>query len=112
MPGVEVACRPWLYPTAAFGDTDIKDRLVELGHISRNQKPSLKTSWLRKVLSRCTEYQRDFHLQALLHDISMARQITAVAATAETLQMSPDECASNMQGFAEFWKREAEKLED
>eukprot|EP00973_Karenia_brevis_P071637 9955386-Karenia_brevis.AAC.1 len=26
--------------------------------------------------------------------------------------MSPDECASNMQGFAEFWKREAEKLED
>eukprot|EP00973_Karenia_brevis_P028552 3935507-Karenia_brevis.AAC.1 len=72
MPGVEVACRPWLYPTAAFGDTDLRDRLEELGHISRKQKPSLKSSWLRKVLSRCAEYQRDFQLQALLHDISMA----------------------------------------
>ena len=112
MPGVEIAARPWLYPSAAFADTDIKDRLVQLGRLTKNQKPSLKTSWLRKVLSRCTQYQTDFCLQALLHDISMARQISAVAAVADAQKIAPDEAASNMQCYAVFWKREAEKLED
>ena len=112
MPGVEVAARPWLYPVAAFGDTDIKDRLVHLGWLGENQKPSTKTSWLRKVLSRCAHYQEDFCLQALLHDISLARQISAVVAVADARSIAPDEAASNMQCYAEFWKREAEKLED
>eukprot|EP00973_Karenia_brevis_P026025 3590626-Karenia_brevis.AAC.1 len=48
----------------------------------------------------------------------MARQISAVVAVAEStsaaksMYLSPDDAASNMQNFAQFWKREAEKLED
>ena len=53
--GVEVAARPWLYPWAEFADTDIKERLMKLGRVQQNQKPSLKTSWtrLRESCSGC-----------------------------------------------------------
>lgn len=53
MPGVEVAARPWLYPLPELADTDLRARLCALGQITQSQKPSMKTSWTRKLLSPC-----------------------------------------------------------
>jgi len=112
LPGIEVAARPDLYPTTAFGDTDIKQRLTELGRITQQQKPSLKASFCRKLLSRCLSYQQDFALFALLYDVSLARQLTSVVSIAKEKKIAPDEAASEMQNFSGFWQWEREKLED
>ena len=112
MPGVEVAMRPWLYPRAAFGDTDIKSRLQVLEKIPANSKPSLKTSWVRKLTSGCESYQRDFPLFCLLHDIALAKQISSVVAVAKDKGIAPDEAANGMQNFGAFWVKEQQKLED
>ena len=110
--GVEVAARPWLYPRASFGDSDIKHRLICLNRLKENHKPSIKASWLRKLLSRCTFYEEDFELFSLLHDISLARQISSVVSIAKNEKIAPEEAASSMQNFDTYWHREQEKLED
>ena len=112
MPGVEVAARPWLYPTPAFGDTDLKVRLVEFGHTTESQKPSLKRSWVRKMCSRCVSYMNDFALFSLLHDIALARQTSSIVSTAKEKNIAPDEAANNMHNFGAYWVREQHKLED
>lgn len=113
MPAVEIAARPWLYPRASFGDTDIKARLYTIGRIQETNKPSIKTSWLRKISSRCgQQYQADFPLQCLLFDVMMAKQLTLIVAKAEEQKISPDEASSGMQCYAEYWNRESMKLED
>ena len=61
-PGIEVAARPWLYPLASFGDGDLKHRLVPLGWLDSKSNPSSRTSFLRKLTSRCIDYSRDFPL--------------------------------------------------
>ena len=111
-PGVEVAARPWLYPRAAFGDTDVKLRLQALGHLTDKHKPSTKASFARKLLSRCQSYQADFPLFALLHDICLARQISGLVKIAAERGIAPDEAASGMQNFSGFWDLERAKLED
>ncbi|CAJ1358990.1 unnamed protein product, partial [Effrenium voratum] len=103
MPGIEVAARPWLYPTAAFSDTDLRPRLLGLGRITNKQKPSLKTSFTRKLTSRCQSYQADFPLFALLHDIALARQVSGMVKAAEEKGIAPDEAASGAQNFGAFW---------
>ncbi|CAJ1334390.1 unnamed protein product, partial [Effrenium voratum] len=112
MPGIEVAARPWLYPTAAFSDTDLRPRLLGLGRITNKQKPSLKTSFTRKLTSRCQSYQADFPLFALLHDIALARQVSGMVKAAEEKGIAPDEAASGAQNFSAFWALERAKLED
>ena len=112
MPGVEVAARPWLYPRPAFGDSDLKRRLVELGRIGERSKPSMKASWVRKLTSKVSSYQADFPLFCLLHDIALAKQISSVVAVAKDKGIAPDEAANHMQNFGAFWVRETHKLED
>ena len=46
MPGVEAAARPVLYPTSAFGDSDLRPRLLALKHASESSDPSLKASFI------------------------------------------------------------------
>ena len=111
-PGIEVAARPWLYPLAAFADSDIAVRLKGLNSIPQNACPSLRVSWMRKILSRCVDYVSDYPLQALLHDIAMARTISAVVNIADQKKMAPDEMASEMSQFEVYWHRETQKLED
>ena len=82
LPGVEVAARPWLYPRASFGESDLRMRLYELGRISSKQLPSLKASFLRKITSRCKSYEEDFPLFCLLHDIALAKQISGAVSEA------------------------------
>ena len=110
--GLEVAARPWLYPTEAFGDTDLSDRLKARARIPDTAKPSLKASWQRKIFSRCVDYSKDYHLTAFLHDVALARQLSAVTAAAEDLKIAPDIAASDMQNFEAFWKTATQKLED
>ena len=112
LPGAEVAARPWLYPSAAFGDTDISLRLKAAGHLDAAATPSLKAHWMRKLLSRCEDFRRDYHLQALLYDTCMAKTISAVAAVAAARQLAPDEAAAGMPQFEAYWHHETQKLED
>jgi len=70
-PGIEVAVRPWLYPLTSFADSDLQLRLHALGWTSENSKPSVRAGFLRKILSRCMEYSRDYPLKALYYDLCM-----------------------------------------
>ena len=110
-PGIEVAARPWLYPLAEYGDTDLRPRLRRPGQITARQLPSIKASWTRKLTSRCITCEEDFALFSLLYDIALARQITGVVRVAQSMQIAPEEAASNMQNFDGFWEKEREKLE-
>ena len=47
MPGVEAAARPWLYPQSGFNDTDLRERLRELGLSGPGQQLSVRSSFLR-----------------------------------------------------------------
>ena len=107
-----MAARPWLYPRHALGDTDIKARLQSLGQAEQRSKPSLKASFMRKVLSNCVDYEEDFPLVCLLHDIALARQISSVVNIAQAKGIAPEQAASHMQNFDQCWKQEQEKLED
>ena len=60
MQGVEVAARPWLYARNSFGDANIKVGLLALGQIEQRHKPSLKAGLVRKLLSKCVDYEEDF----------------------------------------------------
>ena len=73
--GIEVAMRPCLYPREAFGDSDVSERLSRLGRMTEMQKSSIRTSLLRKRLSRCRKYARDCMLCFLMYDIAMARAL-------------------------------------
>ena len=97
---------------ASLGDTDISDRLKALGVLKASSTPSAKTHWLRKVLSRNVDFVKDYPLQALLHDVTMARTITSVVAVAEKQKISPDEAAADMPQFEQYWRHQAQKLED
>ena len=63
--GIEVACRPILYPRAAYGDTDLRDRLVG-SYLSSTAIPQAKTHYLRKSLSLCAAYVKDTALTFLI----------------------------------------------
>ena len=111
-PGIEIAARPWLYPLPSFGDTDILTRLHPLGWVEKNSKPSIRTSFLRKVLSRCIDYSRDYALQALMYDICMARTISSVVAIAIQKKVAAEQIASDMDMFDGYWAQQLRKLED
>lgn len=111
-PGIEIAAFPEIYPWAAYGDTDLQIRLREHNLISEKSTPSLKTSWMRKFMSRCIEYQSHYVLQMLLFDIYLARRISSIVSIAEAKKIAPDEAANEMQNFSSFWVKETQKLED
>ncbi|OLP86649.1 Ubiquitin carboxyl-terminal hydrolase 26 [Symbiodinium microadriaticum] len=111
-PGIEIAARPWLYPWASYGDTDIAQRLKQLQLIKSNSKPSLRTSWERKCTSRCASYAADFQLQCLLYDTAMARTISTVASLAASKKMAPEAIASDMDTFEAYWQNQIRKMED
>ena len=110
--GIEVAVRPWLYPWASYGDSDISMRLKALHRIKDNAKPSLRASWERKTTSRCASYPADFKLQCLLYDIAMARTISTVATLAASKHMAPEAIASDMDMFEAYWQNQIHKMED
>ena len=111
-PAIEVAARPWLYPLASMADTDMKHRLVPLGWLNSKQTPSARTSFMRKLSSRCIDYSRDFPLQCLLYDTCMARTITSVMSVANQKHIAPEQAASDMDMFEGYWWQQLRKMED
>ena len=94
------------------GDTDISLRLKATGRLDAAATPSPKAHWTRKLQSRCEDFRRDYHLQALLYDVCMAKTISAVAAVAAAKGLAPDEAAAGMPQFEAYWRHETQKLED
>ena len=111
-PGLEVAARPWLYPHPAMADTDVGQRLAALGRLAPGSKPSLRPSFYRKLRSRCRAYGEDFVLEAYLHDVALARQISSVVAVAASKRLAPDQVASGMNNFEAYWHQQTQRLED
>ncbi len=111
-PGIEVAARPWLYPVASYGDSDISQRLQSLRWTSGSQKPSVRAAFLRKLLSRCVDYKQDFALHCLLYDIVMAKTISSVLNIAIQKNATPERICSDMDTFEGYWLQQLRKMED
>ncbi|CAE7307097.1 pif1, partial [Symbiodinium sp. CCMP2456] len=111
-PGIEVAARPWLYPLASFGDTDLSSRLMPLKWIAAGSRPSLRASFLRKLMSRCIDYSRDFALKSLLYDSAMARTITSLISVANQRNIAPEFAAQQQDMFEGYWLLQLRKMED
>ena len=109
--GIEVAARPILYPYAAFGDSDVRRRLLGQ-HLGRSQLPSLKRGFLRKCLSLRTAYATDVLLIFLLYDIYMARIIISMLTLAEKRGLPPETLADNTQYSDAYWAHEQDYLAD
>ena len=111
-PGIEVAVRPWLYPLPSCTDSDLQQRLLPLGWIDTNSKPSMRAGFMRKLTSRCLDYARDFPLKCLVYDICMARTISSVQSIADSKNVSPEQIASDMDTFDAYWSQQLRKMED
>ncbi|CAE7241020.1 pif1, partial [Symbiodinium sp. CCMP2456] len=112
MPGIEVAARPWLYPTASCADSDLQQRLLPLGWTQKTSKPSLRAGIMRKLSSRCVDYVQDFPLQCLFYDVCVARTITSIQSIADAKKTSPDQIALDMDTFDVYWLQQVHKMED
>ena len=111
-PGIEVAVRPWLYPLPSLADTDYQERLIGLGWMQSNSKPSIRTGFMRKLESRCLDYSTDFPLHCLVYDICMAKTISSIQAIADKQRVAPEQVASDMDGFDVYWHQQLRKMED
>ena len=67
---------------------------------------SVRESFARKLLSRCSSYAEDFLLRCLIYDMAMARELTSIVNMSNADKASPDDYVS------EFWETEQHKLED
>ena len=110
--GVEVAARPVLYARSSMGDTDLRGRLGSLGHIKNHQLPSIKKSFMRKYLSRCYDYSKDFLLLCLIYDIALARSLMQLVSIAQSKDLSPDGLANHLHSFDSYWRHQQAILED
>ena len=112
MDGVEVAARPVLYARSSMGDTDLRGRLGSLGHMESHQLASIKSSFMRKYLSRCYDYSKDFLLLCLIYDIALARNLMQLVSIAESKDLSPDGMANHLHNFDSYWRHQQAILED
>ena len=111
-PGIEVAFRPWLYPFASYGDTDLKKRLQLLERADSKSQPSMKDSFFRKLCCRIRDYSYDFLLQCLMLDINAARSFMAIMNRAEELKCPPEIIAVGNHSFDVYWENQARFLND
>ena len=107
--GIEVALFPVLYPWEVYSDSDVsiwsKDRQL----LKKSQLPSMKTSFLRKVHSRCRAYgdaEAVSDLAFLLYDMATAQRISASIAVAERKGITPDVVADNSSTSESYWRHE------
>lgn len=110
--GFEVAFRPWLYPLASFGETDIKQRLRLLGRAEALSHVSIKDSFMHKVCSRVQDYSQDFLLQSYLYDVSSARTFMSILYRAEEQKCPPEIIAVSNHNFDVYWHNQHRFLTD
>ena len=101
-----------MYPLASFADTNLSSRLRALKWISPSSTPSLRTSFLRKLTSRCLDYARDFGLKSFLYDVAMARTITSLINVANQRQIAPEFASMQQDMFEGYWLLQVRKMED
>ena len=110
--GVEVAARPVLYARSSMGDTELRGRLGSLGRMEQHQLASIKTSCVRKYLSRCYDYSKDILLLCLIYDVALARNLMQLVSIAESKDLSPDGMANHLHSFDSYWRHQQAILED
>ena len=93
--GIEVAAFPILYPWSRYGDSDVRDRLCAGGSGTLVQHYSGKTSFMRKLLSRCRAYEQEPHLMFFLHDRLWAKTLSAKTTVAENRGVTADVAAQS-----------------
>ena len=107
--GIEVALFPVLYPWAVYSDSDVIIWSKERQLLKKSQLPSMKTSFLRKVHSRCRVYgdaEAVPDLAFLLYDMATAQRISASIAVAERKGITPDVVADNSSTSESYWRHE------
>ena len=112
MPGVEAAARPWLYPQSGFNDTDLRERLRELGLSGEKQQLSVRASFLRKALSRCKAYSEDFMLAFLIYDVAKAKQVVSICNVADRQGVTAEVISDHYVGSEAYWRHEQDILSD
>ena len=110
--GIEVAMRPYLYPREAFGDSDVAERLLRLGRMTDKQKSSVRTSFLKKCLSRCRRYAGDYMLCFLMYDIAMARALLTTVQFAKKNNLTPDRVCDSYCFSETYWRHEVDIVQD
>ena len=110
-PGVEVACRPILYPCAAYGDSDMKERLVGT-YLEGNAVPLARRHYLQKAMGMCLGYAADPLVAFLIHDISLATSIMGKLHVADRRGLGAECLADNSQRQEGFWLHEQDLLCD
>jgi len=93
-PGIEVAAFPLLYPQQSFGDTNARERLLQLGWLQESNKTSIGFSYMKKLTSPCLSYAQEPRLMFLLHDVHFAKQIMTKLTMAESKNITADVMAS------------------
>ena len=107
--GIEVALFPVLYPWEVYSDSDVITWSKERQLLKKSQLPSMKTSFLRKVHSRCRVYgdaEAVPDLAFLLYDMATAQRISASIAVAERQGITSDVVADNSSTSESYWRHE------
>ena len=112
MPGLEVAAWPFLYPWSRYGDTDVRERLVEGGSGAASSHYSLKFSFLRKIQSRMRSYEQETSLFFYLYDVAMARMLTTKMNLAAKKGYTADVVSDSNVVSDSYWKHEQDYTAD
>ena len=100
--GVEAAAFPVLYQRASFGDTNLRSRKC----LEEGAENSIVTSHVRKLLSPCTGYMLQPKLTFLMHDIAMARRLTAAIKVSEDRGFSAEIATDHYTDSEAYWRHE------
>ena len=111
-PGVEVAARPLLYPWSRYGDTDVRIRLVEGGSGDAGNHYYSKTSFLRKIRSRCRSYEQVPKIMFFLYDSILARTLTTKMNVAAKQGYTPDVVSDSNTISDSYWRHEQDYTAD
>ena len=105
-PGIEVAAWPILYPWSRYGDTDVRDRLSDGGSGTEAQHYSGKTSFIRKLLSRCRGYEQESFLMFYLHDRFLTKTLFAKSTVADNRRTTADITGQSTIISDSYWRAE------
>ena len=111
-PGVEVAAWPILYPWSRYGDTDVRDRLCDGGSGTEKHHYSGKTSFIRKLLSRCRAYEQEPHLIFFLYDRFLCKSLFAKSAVADNRGVTADVTGASTVISDSYWRSEQDYTAD
>ncbi len=111
-PGIEVAARPVLYARSAFGDSDHRARRLPLRRMDVRGCPSTRVSYRNKLFSRVLGDGVACKLACLLYDIALGRELMALAALADSKNVSPEALCTHKNSYESYWFSQQEIIFD